>query len=222
MVESITRGEKMKDFPMFTTEFGVASLVLREIPYRGEAFILIQDTCQPEELLAECISFCRMCGAEKIYARGHEITENYPLHCIVYEMRGRAEVDETKVENLWPVTEETVGRWRELMNEKMRPIDNSGTLVKKYEQDILGSGGAYFVHHDGDLLGAGWLVGNELLLLCAAKPGAGERVCHTLFSLIPGQEVKLDVVSTNGRAIRLYEKLGFIRTSELRRWHRVL
>ena len=211
----------MKDFPVFTTEFGVASLTLREIPYRGEAFILIQDTRQPAELLAECTSFCRMCGAEKIYARGHEIVDTYPLHCIVYEMRGRAEVDETKVESLWPVTEDTVTQWRELMNRKMRPVDNSGTLEKKYEQDILGSGGAYFVHHEGELLGAGWLVGNELLLVCAAKPGAGERVCHTLFSLIPGEEVKLDVVSTNGRAIRLYEKLGFIRTSELRRWHRV-
>ena len=50
MVESITRGEKMKDFPMFTTEFGIASLILREIPYRGEAFILIQDTQQPENV----------------------------------------------------------------------------------------------------------------------------------------------------------------------------
>ena len=85
----------MKDFPMFTTEFGVASLILHEIPYRGEAFILIQDTRQPEELLAECVSFCRICGAEKIYVRGHEIAEKYPLHCIVYEMRGTACVDET-------------------------------------------------------------------------------------------------------------------------------
>ena len=221
MIESITRGEKMKDFPIFTTDFGVASLTLREIPYRGEAFILIQDTRQPEELLAECVSFCRMCGAEKIYVRGHEITEKYPLHCIVYEMRGIARVDETKVENLWPVTEETVMQWRELMNEKMRPGDNSGTLEKKHEQDILGSGGAYFVHHEGELLGAGWLMGNELLLLCAVKPGAGERVMHTLFSLIPDQEVKLDVVSTNRKAIRLYEKLGFVRTAEHRQWYRV-
>ena len=211
----------MKDFPMFTTEFGIASLVLREIPYRGEAFILIQDTLQPDELLAECISFCRICGAEKIYARGHEIVEKYPLHCIVYEMRGRAEVDETKVENLWPVTEETVTQWRELMNEKMRPVDNSGTLEKKEEREILDSGGAYFVHHEGELLGAGWLVDNELRLVASCKAGMGERVCHTLFSLIPGQEVKLDVVSTNTRAIRLYEKLGLIRTSERRRWHRV-
>lgn len=211
----------MKDFPMFTTEFGVASLILHEIPYRGEAFILIQDTRQPEELLAECVSFCRICGAEKIYARGHEIAEEYPLHCIVYEMRGQAEMDESKVEHLWPVTKENVARWRELMNEKMRPVDNSGTLVEKYEQDILGSGGAYFVHHEGELLGGGWLVGNELLLVASFKPGMGERVMHTMMSLIAGQEMRLDVVSTNNRAIRLYEKLGFIRTSELRRWYRV-
>ena len=212
----------MKDFPMFTTEFGVASLILREIPYRGEAFILIQDSRQPKELLAECISFCRMCGAEKIYARGHEILERYPLHCIVYEMRGTARVDESKVENLWPVTEQTVGHWRELMNEKMRPVDNSATLVKKGEQEILDKGGAYFVHHSGELLGAGWLVDNELLLLASCKSGAGERICHTLFSLIPDQEVRLDVTSTNHRAIRLYEKLGFVRTAEHRRWYKVL
>ena len=212
----------MRDFPMFTTEFGVASLTLREIPYRGEAFILIQDTQQPEELLEECVSFCRICGAEKIYVRGHEIAERYPLHCIVYEMRGTARVDGAKVENLWPVTEETVGKWRELMNEKMRSVDNAGTLEKKNEQDILSSCGAYFVHHEGELLGAGWLIGNELLLVCAAKPGAGERVCHTLFSLIPDQQVHLDVVSTNAKAIRLYEKLGLIRTTEHRRWYRVL
>lgn len=212
----------MKDFPMFTTEFGVASLILKEIPYRGEAYICIQSTQQPEELLAECVSFCRICGAEKIYARGHEIIERYPLHCIVYEMRGTTRVDESKVENLWPVTEETITQWRELMNEKMRPVDNSGTLEKKGEQEILISGGAYFVHRSGELLGAGWLVDNELRLLASVKPGAGERICHTLFSLIPDDEVKLDVVSTNERAIRLYKKLGFVKTSELRRWYKVL
>lgn len=211
----------MKDFPVFTTEYGVASLTLREIPYRGEAFILIQDSLQPEELLKECISFCRVVGAERIYARGHEYLEQYPLHCIIYEMRADAAVDESKVESLWPVTEETIGRWREFMNEKMRPVDNSGTLVKQGEQEILASGGAYFVHRHGELLGAGWVVNNEILLVASAKPGMGERVMHTLMSLIPGEEVKLTVVSTNERAIRLYEKLGFLKTSESRRWYRV-
>ena len=55
----------MKDIPVFTTEFGVASLILKEIPYRREAYIRIQTTQQPQELLKECISFCRMCGPGK-------------------------------------------------------------------------------------------------------------------------------------------------------------
>ncbi len=212
----------MRDFPFFTTEFGVASLILKEIPYRGEAYIVLQDTQQPEQLLRECVSFCRMCGAEKIYARGHEITQSYPLHCIVYEMCAQVCLDEPKVEMLFPVTGETVTQWRQLMNDRLRDVDNAATLEKRDEREILDSGGAYYVHSDGTLLGGGWLEENEVKLLAAAQPGAGERVLHTLLSLIPGQEVKLDVVSTNNRAIRLYEKFGFIKSAERRRWYRVL
>ena len=162
----------MRDFPVFTTEFGVASLVLKEIPYRGEAYIIIQDSQQPEELLQECISFCRMCGAGKIFARGHEIAEKYPLHCAVYEMRMRVEADESKVQNLWPVTEETVTQWRQLMNERLRGVDNAATLEKKDEREILSSGGAYFVHSSGELLGAGWLADGALKLVASCKAGA--------------------------------------------------
>ena len=212
----------MRDFPMFTTEFGVASLILKEIPYREEAYIIIQDTQEPEELLKECVSFCRMCGAEKIYARGHEITERYPLHSIIYEMRAQIELDESKVENLWPVTEEMVSQWRQLLNERLRPIDNAGTLEKRDEREILESGGAYFVHHQGQLLGAGWLVDGELKLIASAASGMGERVLHTLLSIFPQQEIRLDVVSTNARAIRFYEKAGFLKTAERRRWYRIL
>ena len=212
----------MKDFPMFTTEFGVASLILKEIPYRNEAYIIIQDTQQPEQLLQECISFCRMCGADRIYARGHEITQGYPLHCAVYEMRAEVRIDDSKVEMLFPVTEETVGQWRQLMNERLRSVDNAATLEKKDEKEILSSSGAYFVHCSGQMLGAGWLEENELKLIASAHSGAGERVLHTLLSVAAQQEVKLDVVSTNERAIHLYEKYGFIKTAERRRWYRVL
>lgn len=211
----------MKDFPMFTTEYGVASLVLREVPYRQEAFVTVQSTQQPEELIRECISFCRICGAEKIYARNHEFVEQYPLHCIIYEMRGPVEVDESKVANLWPVTRETIGKWREFLNEKMRPIDNSGTLVKQGEQEILDTGGAYFVHREGKLLGAGWLVDDELLLIAAAENGMGEQVLHTLLSATCPEQLRLDVVSTNERAIRFYEKMGMIKTAEKRHWYQI-
>lgn len=211
----------MRDFPVFTTDFGVASLVLKEVPYRQEAYITMQSTQQPEELLQECISFCRMVGAERIYAKGHDILCRYPLHTAVYEMRGTAWVDEEKLESLFPVTDATVSRWRSLYNEKMRGVDNAGTLEAKDERGIVESSGAYFVHHDGNLLGIGWLEDTKLLAVAAAVPGAGERVMHTLMSMIEGSDMTLEVASTNGRAIRLYEKLGFLKTREVSRWHAV-
>ena len=55
----------MKDFPVFTTENGVASLILKEVPYRGEAYIHLRDSQDPKALLEECVSFCAACGAEK-------------------------------------------------------------------------------------------------------------------------------------------------------------
>lgn len=212
----------MKDFPVFTTEYGVASLFLKEIPYRETAYIVIRSSEQPEELLKECISFCRVCGAESIFAAGHPYLESYPLHSILYEMRGEAKPDESEVEQLWPVTEETVGRWRQLCNERMRNVDNTATQEKKDETEILKSGGAYFIHREGELLGLGWIDGGELLAVASVKPGAGKQVMHTLMSLVPGEQLKLQVVSTNERAIRLYEKLGFIKTAEIRRWYRVV
>lgn len=211
----------MRDIPVFTTEYGVASLVLREIPYRQEAYICIQSSCQPEELLAECIGFCRACGAEKIFARNHGFLEKYPVRTSIIKMRGIAQVDESKVENLWPVTEETVSQWRQFMNERLQNVDNAETLEGQREKDILERGGAYFVHRNGELLGGGWLVDGELLLIAAAIPGAGENILHTLMSLQPDEPMELEVASTNIRAIRLYEKLGFVQTEELRRWYKV-
>ena len=211
----------MKDFPMFTTEYGVASLFMKEIPYKEKAYIVIHATEQPEELLKECVSFCRICGAEQVYASGHEYLEQYPLHTIIYEMQGEAQVDESKVEHLWPVTKETVGQWREICNRKMHDIDNSATQEARDEKEILESGDAYFVHRGGELLGIGWIRDGELLELAAVVPGAGERVMHTLMSIMPGRVLKLQVVSTNLRAISLYERLGFIKTAEKTRWFQV-
>lgn len=213
----------MKDFPVFATEYGISSLILREIPYRQEAYIHIQDV-QPEgfeDHLKECVSFCRMAGAERVFARGHEQLASHPLHTVVCEMRGTAWVDVNRLENLFPVTEATVGRWRSLMNERMRGVDNAATLTVSDEKKILQSGGAYFVHHNGELLGLGWLEDTKLLMVAAVQPGAGERVMHTLMSLVEGADMTIEVASTNVRAIWLYEKLGFLKNREVFRWYNV-
>lgn len=213
----------MRDFPIFTTEFGVSSLVLKEIPYKKLAYIRIRDVQKEfwREHLQECASFCRMAGAERIFASGDENLSEYPLYTTVLEMRGTAWVDKEKMACLFPVTEATAGKWRSIYNASMMAVDNSGTLESRDEKKLTESVGAYFVHKDGQLLGIGWLDDCELLAVAAVQKGAGETVMHTLMSLVEGDTMTLQVASTNKKAIRLYEKLGFCIVREISSWYQV-
>lgn len=210
----------MKDIPIFTTDFGVASLQLKEIPYRKTAYIRVQ-AVQPgglEPLLTECAAFCRMAGAEQIYWSSED-ADGKP-DAVVLEMRGTAWVDKSKLESLFPVTEATVRRWRELYNQRMAEVDHAATLTAADEKRIPENGSAYFVHHEGELLGIGWLDGTKLLAIASVKKGCGETVAHTLMSTAEGADMTVEVLSTNEKAIRLYERLGFIKTREVLRWYR--
>lgn len=212
----------MKDIPVFATEAGVASILLKEIPYRQLAYIHIQDV-QPgklRELADECAGFCRAAGAETVFAAGHPELEAYPFHHSVMIMQGPADFEPT--EKLWPVTEQTVSRWREIYNRRMKGVDGVATMTAHDEKEILSSGGAYFVHRDGEALGIGWVEPGKLLCVAGEKPGAGASVLKTLLTAQGCQRVELEVASTNGRAIRLYESLGFIATGERSRWYQVL
>ena len=93
-------------------------------------------------------------------------------------------------------------------------------LEAKDEEEILSSGGAYFIHRQGTLLGIGWLQGETLRLLASVVPGEGSAVAQTLLSVQPGQSIRLEVASTNQRAIRLYESLGFLKIASLEQWQR--
>ena len=212
----------MKDIPMFDTETGVSTLVLKEIPYRQTAYIRIHSV-QPgglEEHLKECAAFCRMCGAERICATGHEELEGRPLSCAVMTM-ARLTPDWEPPAHIFPVTDATVRRWREICNERMAQVDNAATLTARDEKDILDSRGAYFIHDSGALLGIGWLREGEVLAVASCVPGAGERVLRTLLTAAGEDRVTLDVASTNSRAIRLYERLGFVAIGERSRWYHI-
>lgn len=209
----------MKDFPMFATEYGAASLILREIPYRGIAYIRIQDSREPEKLVEECAEFCRMSGAERIYAAGDPWLERLPLHAAVWEMRGAVPLRQELIKALWPVTWENAARFRELYNGRMREVDNAGTLEKKDENRLAEESGGYFVHDGSALLGLGIVKEDRLEALASLTPGVGETVLHTLASINPGEPLTLEVASTNTRAIRLYERSGFLKTRELSRWY---
>jgi len=211
----------MRDFPIFTTDYGVSSLLLKEIPYKKQAYICIRDV-QLEQFAAhlkECVSFCKMAGAEQIFASGHPALDAYPLYTTVLKMCGRVDTVPEKMAQLFPVTGETVGRWREIYNQRMRNVDNAATLESRDEKRILESGGAYFVHEAGQLLGIGWFQEKTLLAIASTVPGAGETVMRTLFSMRIGETISVEVASTNSRAIKLYERLGFLITQEISRWY---
>lgn len=212
----------MRDFPIFTTENGVGSITLKEVPYKGIAYIKIQSSQQPEAFLQECIDFCKMTGAEKIYASGHEILEKYHLYNAIWQMSTMCEnLPETDAA-LFPVTEKTAEQWRMIYNEKMRPIDNSASMTRQDMEDLVKQGGGYFVHRGEEILGIGIARGEYVESIVAVKLGAGREVMLALCGSLTSQRVVLEVASTNEKAIRLYENLGFLKTAVISRWYDVL
>ncbi len=212
----------MKNIPVFTTEHGVASLILREIPYRKIAYIRLQATQEPKELLKECIGFCRACGAERILATGHDFLEAFSLHTVIVWMQADRESLLGSDACLFPVTEATVNTWKAHYNARMADVPNAAYMDDREAKEMLQKGDAYFIHKDGALLGIGRASENILDAIISLVPGGGEAVVRTLTELLTEDTVMLQVAHNNSRAVRLYERLGFVKVGEVSRWYRVL
>ena len=211
----------MRNIPVFTTQYGVASLILESIPSRQEAFIHMQSSLEPEKLLSECREFCIACGAQRIYAAGDAMLEQYPFHMSLLQMNVSKEtVGETDA-SLFPVQEKTAEQWRQIYNEKMAAVPKAAYLTAFAMKRVLKEGNAYFVHQNGTLLGIGMADGNRIDAVASVVPGMGAEVVRALCHVLVDNAIMLEVASTNERAIRLYEKLGFVTTKELRRWHQI-
>ena len=210
----------MKDIPMFTTENGIASLFLQEIPYKGIARIKLLSSQEPQALLEECVDFCRACGADSIHASGHECLERYPFVTAIWELRG--EVSGGTDGCLFPLQEETAEHWRAIANERLKDVDNAATVTAKDCKAMIEEGSGYFVHRDGKLLGIGRVSDRGIELLAAWEPGAGETVLRTLAGIVPADSISLTVASTNSKALRLYERLGFVKVKEISKWYKIL
>ena len=211
----------MRDFPVFSTENGVGSLVLKEIPYSGIAYVTIRDSSFPTEFLHECLSFCRAVGAERVYASGNDILRDYPFFTSVIQMSVSSDTIAQTDASLFPVTEKTIARWREIYNMKMKNVDNASYMSESAAAELLKRGDGYFVHRDGELLGIG-IAGNDRIdCVASLAPGGGREVVSAMTHGLLGDRVFLEVASTNTKAMRLYESMGFVQTAEISRWYKI-
>ncbi len=211
----------MQNIPMFTTENGVASLTLKEIPYTHKAYITIQDSSQPKDFLKECVDFCRAVGAEEFYATGHIFLEGFPLHTIIYEMkRSVAGLPETDA-CLFPAQEKTLQKWREIYNCRMSGVSHSVFMTAMDAQRYIREGSAYFVHKNDTLLGIGIAKGDRVEAVISVVPGSGRDVLLALISTLTEDPASLTVANDNQPAIALYERLGFVKTREISRWYKI-
>ncbi len=212
----------MRNIPLFTTDLGIASLDLEQIPYREEAYITIRDSQDPAAFLEECRSFCRAAGAERILAGGHPCCEAFPLYTAIFEMRLDLDCLEETDAALFPVTEETLDRWREIYNQKMAHVPGASYLTMQGCRKLAQEKEAYFVHRNGVLLGIGALDGDQILALASCSPGAGRTVIQALGHATGGDTIWLEAASSNEKAMALYETVGFIRTAELCQWYKIM
>lgn len=212
----------MRDIPVFTTEHGVASLTLKEIPYRGIAYVRIQSSLAPALLIDECIGFCRAVGAKKILATGHSCLEKYPLHSTVIRMACPKENLADTDASLFPIQAETMELWREHYNNRMKDVDNASYMSVEDCKHMLARGGGYFIHRGDKLLGIGIAGGDKIDAVISLIPGAGRDVLLALNHAVFSNVISLEVASTNERAIRLYKSLGFIPIEECSRWYKIL
>lgn len=212
----------MRDFPVFTTENGAGSLVLKEIPYSGIAYVTVQDSSFPTNFLTECAEFCRAIGAKKVYASGHPALESFPFHTAIIRMTASVDLIPDTDACLFPVTEKTLSTWRQIYNNKMSEVDNAAFMSENAAAELLKRGDGYFVHRDGKLLGIGIAADDRIDCVVSVQPGGGRAVVSALSHALVCERITLEVASTNARAIRLYTAMGFLQTAEISRWYQIV
>ena len=212
----------MKDMPMFSTELGVASLVLREIPYRKEAYIRYRSGENIPAFIEECRSFCTAVGAEHVYVTGLEDASLYPEYASILRMKMPVDSLPESNASLFPVQENTMDVWRQWYNEKMQNVPAASYMTDRKAKEMLEKGSAYFVHKNGKCIGIGAVWEHPLQGVAALVPGAGAETVAALCRGLIDEDVSLEVASTNTKAIRLYHKLGFVTVAKVETWYRVL
>lgn len=212
----------MRDFPIFDTRYGVASLVLRDVPYWECAYIKLLSTREPEKLLSECADFCKAVGAEHIYATGEVMPEKYPTYATLVKLRCSAAHLPVTDAVAVPVTEQSLPQWKQIYNQKMAAVPNASYMDDARGRELLEEASGYMVYKGDTLIGIGKACDNTVHAVAAVLPGAGQDTLCALAQRLQADVIELLVATENERAMALYQRLGFTVSEEVSRWHKIL
>ncbi len=200
----------MKDFPIFPCQDGMASLILCEIPYRREAYILIRSVYGSlNRLLQDCSDFCRSAGAEKVYVSGEAALSHLPVYAHLIERQLHKSLLPETDARAEPTEHE---EWAALYNDRFRSVPCAKTYEKTPEN-------AYFIYEGDTRIGLGQIIEDELAAVAGLVPGCGEKCVCALGKIIIQDEVKLLSAEENIPAAKLYDRMGFTRERLKRIWY---
>lgn len=219
----------MNNIPLFSAAGGTATLILREIPYSKKAYILLM-TVVPENLdqmIHECVSFCRMCGAESCYITRKDCSDPLPLphsHDIFLLSVNKASLPTGKPVKLLGIQEDNDSFYINLYNRCFDSVSGAAFYDRKQVERIylLHQKAFLAITEDGIYCGFGELHENELAAIGVLPEfrGMGYDLCLSLLAHCPGPEITLTVASDNPAALRLYEKLGFQKIKTESVWYK--
>ena len=216
----------MKDIPLFTSDCGLATLILREIGWSGSAYVLVRSVWNGRVagLLDECARFCRAVDAKQIFACW-ETAELPARHA--YDMLDMA-CPKSKLPpggpvDLEPLTRDNAGDYLRIYNECFRQVPAAASYDKKSLEPLYGEDLAWLARVDGQYAAVAEIskAGLEGIGVLPPFRGLGYDLALAVMAMVPSPEVRLKVASTNARARALYARLGFAETGVSRRWYRL-
>ena len=200
----------MRDIPLFTVTDGMASLILHEIPFRGEAYVWIRTVYgRIGGLMEECAGFCRAAGAQKVYFSGNADLSAYPVHAkLIYRSADAKTLPKT--EAVAKPTEDPHA-WLEHYRRRFRSVPAA--------QSTPSSEGQYDIFLNGELIGIGQLKEDLLLSLASLRPGMGQDCLCALAVQSQSSKLRLVCAEENLPAMKLYDKLGFTKKDVKEVWY---
>lgn len=200
----------MRDIPIFTGCDGIATLILSQIPYRGEAFVMVRSVfTSTQACMKECEGFCRAAGAKQVYFSGNADFSNHPIFAGIIEREiDRTQLPETTAKAV-PAT--AAEQWAEIYNEKFRNVP-----AARYCRTVEN---AYVIEKDGKTIGIGQVEGDSIRSVAALQKGSGADCVCALAALCDKEKIRLLCAEQNLPAMRLYDRLGFSRGERKEIWY---